>query len=150
MVAETQVLGGDRVMASEYRALRDAVGWLAVDSGDEELQGALDRTWNVTARRPDGELVGLVRLLDDGLLYAGIWDMIVAPDLQRRGIGRALFDRALERTGDGGPGRNPGRRRDVPGGGVLRGEPGQRRALPSAGLMVKARRVRPACPDRSA
>lgn len=81
---------------TEYRAIRDAVGWRTVDVGDEELQGASDRTWNVTARRPAGKLVGVVRLLDDGLLYAGVWDMIVAPDLQRRGIGRALFDRVLE------------------------------------------------------
>ncbi|MBI2237805.1 MAG: GNAT family N-acetyltransferase [Actinobacteria bacterium] len=97
-MSEVELHDGDRVTATEYRALREAVGWRAVDASDGELQEALDRTWSVTARGRDGDLIGLVRMLDDGVLYASVWDMIVAPDLQRRGVGSALFDRVLERT----------------------------------------------------
>jgi len=95
-----RIAEGDRVAVAEYRAIRDAVGWDDVPVGDEDLQVALDRTWSVTARTADGRLVGLVRVLDDGAVYASVWDMIVVPELQRRGIGRALFDRVIARIGD--------------------------------------------------
>jgi len=58
----------------------------------------LERSWNVTARTPDGQLVGLARVLDDGVLYASVWDILVVPERQRRGIGRALLGAVLEQT----------------------------------------------------
>jgi ribosomal protein S18 acetylase RimI-like enzyme len=89
---------GDRVLAAEYRALREGARWSSVDAPDAALQNALDGTWNVTARDSSGGLVGLVRLLDDGVLYASVWDMIVAPDFQRRGLGTQLLQAVLDRT----------------------------------------------------
>lgn len=52
------------------------------------------------AREPDGALVGVARLLDDGGLHASLWDVIVRPDRRRRGIGRRLVELALERCRD--------------------------------------------------
>jgi GNAT superfamily N-acetyltransferase len=89
--------GGARIDAAEYRRLREAVGWSAPAAPDSVLQTALDATWNVTARA-GGELVGIGRLLDDGAMYATIWDMIVVPEAQRRGIGRAILERLLARA----------------------------------------------------
>jgi GNAT superfamily N-acetyltransferase len=40
----------------------------------------------------------LARVLDDGVLYASVWDLLVVPELQRRGIGRALLGAVLEQT----------------------------------------------------
>ncbi|HEX2221787.1 MAG TPA: GNAT family N-acetyltransferase [Candidatus Limnocylindria bacterium] len=56
-------------------------------------------TW-FAARAADGGLVGVARLLDDGGLHASLWDVIVRPDHQRRGVGRALVEAALERCRD--------------------------------------------------
>ena len=56
-------------------------------------------TW-FAARAIDGELLGVVRLLDDGGLHASIWDLIVHPTHQRRGIGSALAQSALARCED--------------------------------------------------
>jgi ribosomal protein S18 acetylase RimI-like enzyme len=39
-----------------------------------------------------------VRVLDDGLFCASVWDVIVVPPLQRRAIGRTLLEMAMERT----------------------------------------------------
>jgi ribosomal protein S18 acetylase RimI-like enzyme len=83
------------IPVTDYRRLRLAVGWGRVPANDTELAAALARTWNVIARQ-DEEVVAFGRLLDEGLLYASIWDMIVAPDLQRRGIGEAVLTRLLE------------------------------------------------------
>lgn len=91
---------GAAVTAGDYRALLASVGWRAVEAPDDVLDAALGRTWNLTARtRGDGRLVGLARVLDDGLIYASIWDVIVAPDWQRRGIARGLMERAMARVG---------------------------------------------------
>jgi GNAT superfamily N-acetyltransferase len=56
-------------------------------------------TWLV-ARDPDGSLVGIARLLDDGGLHAALWDVIVRPDRQRQGIGTSLVRAALDRCTD--------------------------------------------------
>jgi GNAT superfamily N-acetyltransferase len=55
-------------------------------------------TW--LAARENGELVGIARILDDGGLHASLWDVIVRPDHQRRGIGSALARTAIERCAD--------------------------------------------------
>jgi ribosomal protein S18 acetylase RimI-like enzyme len=88
----------DRVTPAEYRTLLAEVGWRPVAQADAELAAALERSWNVTARTPGGQLVGLARVLDDGLLYASLWDLLVVPECQRRGIGRALLEAVLEQT----------------------------------------------------
>jgi GNAT superfamily N-acetyltransferase len=89
---------GDRVTPDEYRSLLAAVNWRPLEQTDAELAAALEASWNVTARTSDGRLVGLARVLDDGLLYASIWDVIVRPERQRGGIGRALLAAVLEQT----------------------------------------------------
>lgn len=85
------------IVPHTYRALRRAIGWSDPALDEASLAAALDRTWNVVARRDD-RVVGIGRLLDDGGLYATIWDMIVDPEHQRRGIGRAILDVMLART----------------------------------------------------
>jgi GNAT superfamily N-acetyltransferase len=92
------IRSGDRVTPAEYRSLLVAVGWRSLAQDDVEVTAALDASWNVTARMSDGLLVGLARVLDDGVLYASVWDVIVRPEHQRGGIGRALFAAVLEQT----------------------------------------------------
>lgn len=55
----------------------------------------------LTARTPRdadgaGELLGIARILDDGAISASLWDVIVRPEVQRRGIGRRLVEAALD------------------------------------------------------
>jgi GNAT superfamily N-acetyltransferase len=89
---------GDRVTPAEYRSLLAAVKWRPLEQGDLALAAALEASWNVTARTSDGQLVGLARVLDDGVLYASVWDVIVRPERQRGGLGRALLAAVLEQT----------------------------------------------------
>jgi ribosomal protein S18 acetylase RimI-like enzyme len=56
---------------------------------------ALEQTVNIGAW--DGSrLVGAVRVLTDGYFFATIPEILVDPEYQRRGIGRALMARALQ------------------------------------------------------
>jgi len=43
-----------------------------------------------------GELVGIARVLTDGVLNSYLCDLAVAPDVQRLGVGRALINQVLE------------------------------------------------------
>jgi len=56
-------------------------------------------TW-ITAATADGTVVGVVRLLDDGGLYATVWDLVVHPEWRGKGIGTSLVERALEECRD--------------------------------------------------
>ena len=45
----------------------------------------------------DGELVGIARVLTDGVLYSYLCDLAVEPDVQRLGVGKALLQEIFER-----------------------------------------------------
>ena len=51
----------------------------------------------VLTARHQGQLVGIARVLSDGVLYSYLCDLAVEPDVQRLGVGRALVDAVLER-----------------------------------------------------
>jgi len=90
----------DSVTPGEYRTLRGVVGWPEPAVDDALLGSALGSSWNVTARTQEGRLIGLARVLDDGALYASIWDVLVEPAHQRGGLGTELFARALSRVAE--------------------------------------------------
>ncbi|ARA92462.1 MAG: GNAT family N-acetyltransferase [Bacteroidetes bacterium] len=45
----------------------------------------------------DGDLVGIARVLTDGVLYSYLCDLAVEPDVQRHGVGKALLHEIFER-----------------------------------------------------
>jgi ribosomal protein S18 acetylase RimI-like enzyme len=63
----------------------------------QEVAAALKRTINIGAWE-DGRLIGSVRILTDGYLFATIPEILVDPAYQRRGIGRRLMELAVERA----------------------------------------------------
>ena len=78
----------------EHRRLAEAVGWAESfdwQSMPDSLAGSVA---GVVAER-NGEVVGMGRLVGDGVLYFYIQDVAVLPELQGQGLGRALLDRLL-------------------------------------------------------
>jgi GNAT superfamily N-acetyltransferase len=45
----------------------------------------------------DGDLVGIARVLTDGVLYSYLCDLAVEPDVQRLGVGKTLINEILQR-----------------------------------------------------
>lgn len=43
------------------------------------------------------ELIGFARLLTDEVLFATVWNMIVKPEYQNKGIGKMLLDKCLNK-----------------------------------------------------
>jgi ribosomal protein S18 acetylase RimI-like enzyme len=97
---EVAIQAGDAVEPDEYRELLRSVAWRLPEHPDATLRSALAASWNVTARTAAGELIGLARVLDDGALYASVWDVIVHPEYQRQGLGRSLMAEVLAHTAD--------------------------------------------------
>ncbi len=80
---------------AEVCALRALTGWGLV--GEEVMRAALDASVVVvSARDGEGALVGIVRAVGDGVLYAYVQDLIVHPDHRGDGIARALMARLME------------------------------------------------------
>lgn len=77
-----------------------AYGWVEWPQREAWRLEAVAATCTWLAAREANELVGIARVLDDGGLHASLWDVIVRPDRQRRGIGTRLVRTALERCGD--------------------------------------------------
>ncbi len=80
---------------NELTDLYDSVGWSAYTSDPDRLHAAMARSLRVVTARLDDRLVGLVRVVGDGLTIVYIQDILVRPELHRRGIGRELITRVL-------------------------------------------------------
>ena len=81
---------------AELIRLYDAVGWSAYTREPELFDPMIDGAWLVLSAWDEDRLVGLVRMVGDGATVACIQDLLVLPEHQGCGIGRALLDRALE------------------------------------------------------
>jgi GNAT superfamily N-acetyltransferase len=83
--------------AEELADLYGSVGWEAYTSDPEALARAVEAsTFVVTARR-EGRLVGLARGLSDDVSIFYLQDILIRPEWQRQGIGRALLQACLDR-----------------------------------------------------
>jgi GNAT superfamily N-acetyltransferase len=77
----------------ELLDLYGSVGWTVYTRDPERLERALAGSALVaTARDAGGLLVGLVRTVGDGTSICYVQDLLVRPDRQRGGIGRALLE----------------------------------------------------------
>lgn len=85
----------DVLGATEYLALSRRV---SAEQFDPVLTAqAFEKSVNLGAW--DGpRLVGAVRTLSDGYLFAALADIVVDPEYQRRGLGRELLNRAFDKT----------------------------------------------------
>jgi N-acetylglutamate synthase-like GNAT family acetyltransferase len=81
-----------------YFALFETTGWNEMyRRTPEELQRTLQNSWYLVTAMHGDELVGAGRVVSDGIQYAVVFDMIVAPAWQGRGIGSEILKRLLAR-----------------------------------------------------
>ncbi|MFF2051972.1 GNAT family N-acetyltransferase [Leifsonia sp. NPDC058194] len=74
-------------------SLYDAVGWSAYTQDPERLERAVQQSLGVAVCWSDGStLVGLARVVGDGVTIAYLQDVLVHPGFQRRGVGARLVD----------------------------------------------------------
>lgn len=78
-------------------SLYDSVSWAAYTRDPAALQTALRNSTCVVTAWSKGQLIGLARALSDDVSIVYIQDILVRPEFQRGGVGRALLTALLER-----------------------------------------------------
>ena len=81
-----------------YARLFETTGWNDSYQVDElGLGTAISNSWfTLSVYNDENELVGFGRVVSDGVLYAFICDMIVAPAHQNRGIGSKILKKLIQ------------------------------------------------------
>ena len=73
----------------DYRRLRESVGWH--NYARAQTENALSRSLYTVVAEDANQVVGMGRLIGDGLYYL-IIDIVVQPDYQQKGIGSKMID----------------------------------------------------------
>lgn len=93
----------DRVAtASEHRGIAEAVGWGEAFDW-QTLPLSLDGSLFGVVAVADERVVGMGRLVGDGVKYFYIQDVAVIPKYQSRGVGKAIIDRLLLHVAQSAP-----------------------------------------------
>lgn len=82
---------------AEIMALYASVGWTSYTQRPEMLEEAYRNSLLTLAAYEGEALVGVLRAVGDGASIVFIQDILVAPEYQRRGIGRALMEAVMAR-----------------------------------------------------
>jgi GNAT superfamily N-acetyltransferase len=85
------------VEVAELVALYEAVGWSAYTRAPEVLEAAIAGSSYVVVARRGERLIGLARAVSDGATICYLQDVLVRPEEQRCGVGRALVQAVLDR-----------------------------------------------------
>lgn len=94
----TYVLSHEKnINADKLMKLYQNVGWSAYTEDLDLLKEAIVKSLDVITAWEDGELVGLIRTIGDGLTILYIQDILVQKEYQNRGIGSRLLQEILEK-----------------------------------------------------
>ena len=77
----------------DYRRMRESVEWQ--NFSEEQTREALDHGCYSVTVVEENQIVGMGRLIGDGLYYM-IVDVVVHPSWQHRGIGSKIMDKLIE------------------------------------------------------
>ena len=80
--------------AEDFIRLKKAAGWL-IDRPLQQVEKALQNGLFNVCVLCDGKVVGMGRLVGDGAMYWYLQEIVVLPEYQGKGIGKAIVDRLL-------------------------------------------------------
>ena len=87
----------DTITVEGYNHLRRSVGWQPL--APEQAAAGLRGTAFLVAAMEEGRTVGMARLISDGGYIAFLADVVVLPEYQGQGIGRAMMERVMAYIG---------------------------------------------------
>ena len=85
----------------KYFPLLLSTGWNEeYNLSSAELNEIVEKSYFAVCAYDDDALVGFGRIVSDGILYAMIYEMIVHPDYQGKGIGKEILNRLVKKCTD--------------------------------------------------
>lgn len=81
---------------NEIKKLYDAVGWTAYTDDMDSLEKGYENSLKILAAYEDDKLLGIIRAVGDGFTVVFIQDILVFPEEQGKGIGKALIKAMLD------------------------------------------------------
>ncbi|ART76726.1 GNAT family N-acetyltransferase [Sutcliffiella horikoshii] len=91
MAGKYEVLNNTKPTLDEYIYLCSSVGWedyMNFDVAETSIQNSI---FSVTVRECN-EIIGMGRIVGDGVIYFYIQDVVVHPEHQGKGIGNEIMD----------------------------------------------------------
>jgi ribosomal protein S18 acetylase RimI-like enzyme len=79
-----------------YYNLFKTTGWQTTAEA-ADLMLALHNSWLTLSVYDQEYLVGFGRVVSDGVMYAMVYDLIVRPEYQGKGIGKAILEKLINR-----------------------------------------------------
>ncbi|MDM0902013.1 GNAT family N-acetyltransferase [Clostridium perfringens] len=76
--------------------LYESAGWFDYTEDLEKLEEAFKNSLKIISAWHEEKLIGLIRVIGDGLTIIYIQDIVVLPEYQGNGIGRGLINSVLE------------------------------------------------------
>ena len=86
-----------QIEQTPLQSLYEDVEWYAYTRDVNQLQQALESSLYVLSAWDNGQLVGLIRVVGDGLTIIYIQDILVLKSYQNQGIATELMSKALEK-----------------------------------------------------
>lgn len=84
----------DKISVEDFQKLHKAVGWKILD--DKEIKLSLKNSTFVVAAIENGETIGMARVVGDGATHGLLCDVIVTPEHQGKGIGKAIVKQIMK------------------------------------------------------
>ena len=79
--------------AQQWMQLRESVGWPTFDAGAAEK--SLWATLFCVCAFDNGELIGMARVLGDGVISFYVGNVMVKPERQNEGVGREIMEHII-------------------------------------------------------
>lgn len=88
------IIRNERLNAGELNELLATNNWDI--HPEEKLQQCVNNSWgHISARSAEGQLVGYVRVISDGIRHAYICSMIVHPHFRKKGVGSQIMKEVM-------------------------------------------------------
>ena len=75
---------------AQFKRLYEATGWSLVTHDEAFFARALTGCWFVASAHLDGQIVGMTRVISDGVMHAFITEMIIEESHRGQSVGAAL------------------------------------------------------------
>ncbi len=79
----------NKLSVEDYLALRGRVNWKTLSY--EQAKKAINNSLYIVTAMEDDNLIGMGRVVGDGAVICYVQDLIVTPEVQKKGIGSAIL-----------------------------------------------------------